>query len=134
MELIQAIGGISGVIALLGFLWTIFFQMAKIKVRTDTLWEIYVVDALKTQHVEHSSAYKPKKEAEDLLPEDIKKRLGRIAQHQHHKRKKGSLGRLGEEVVKEIGIAKIEALAKENGLKASDVIGIMIAYVDQGET
>lgn len=126
MEVFYALGGIAGIIALLGFLWTIFFQMAKIKVRTDTLWEVYVIEALKSQHVQHSSLFGLNPASLDLIPDEIKPVLKKIAKHGTKK----SLGQIGAEAVIKVGTARIAQLAREKGCSVQDMIAVFTAYAD----
>ncbi|GAJ13984.1 unnamed protein product, partial [marine sediment metagenome] len=87
---------------------------------TKTLWNIYVVDALSNRPdiAEHQSAYKLKKEGEDLIPEHLKAELCRISKDlaivvNGNKSEAIASGWL---VVKHLGIEAISRMAEEKGL------------------
>lgn len=127
MEYLEAIGGISGIVAFFGFIWTILFQLAKVKVRTDTLWEIYIIEALKSRYVQHSSPFSPKQECEGIIPDDIKATLSKLAR----KAGKKELVEISSDVVRQVGVTRIYELSNNHEITLQEAIGLLIAYVDR---
>ncbi|MBA7601839.1 hypothetical protein ES703_08923 [subsurface metagenome] len=152
MENIAAIiGAVSGIASLIAIVYLVGFWKGKVDTQlgsisqsmqkypleetalmTKTLWDIYVVDALRNRPdlAEHHSAYKLKKEGHDLIPDDIKKDLDRL-----------DLNPLNNEaiacgwlVVKLLGTERISRMAEGNGLSLQESIAILSTYLEEKNT
>ncbi len=148
MDLAAIIGAVSGVISIFGLAYLLGiwkggvdsklkditrllsqYPPSETALMTKTLWDIYVVDALRNRPdlAEHQSAYKLKKEAEDLIPDHLKAELCQIS-------KNPSIGEQGEAiasgwlVVKFLGMEAISRMAEEKGLSVQESIAILSCY------
>lgn len=96
-----------------------------------TLWEIYVVDALRGRPdlAEHASPFKLKKETRDLIPDEIKAKLEQIPRNPGNNEALAT----GWLVVKKIGMPSLERLAAEQNLSVQETIAILSTYLDEQE-
>jgi len=149
MDLAAIIGAVSGVASILGLAYLLGiwkggvdsklkditqllsqYPPSETALMTKTLWDIYVVDALRNRPdlAEHQSAYKLRKEGEDLIPEHLKAELCQIF-------KNPSIGEKGEAiasgwlVVKCLGMEAISRMAEEKGLSVQESIAILSTYL-----
>lgn len=149
MENIAAIiGAISGVASLLTIVYLVGFWKGKIEAKlgnvcqsmqkypleetaimTKTLWEIYVVDALRNRPdlAEHHSSYKLKQEGEDLIPDDIKQELDNLPTNPTNDESIAT----GYLVVKFLGQERISRMAEEKGLSMQEAIAVLSTYLDE---
>lgn len=105
------------------------YALSEMFLMCKTMWDIVVVDALhrRPDLADHSSPYKLKKLAEDLIPEDLKQKLGEIASNHTNAEDIAS----GWMVVKNIGMPSIEQMAKDKQLSVPEAIAILSTYLDQ---
>ena len=151
MELAAIIGAVSGVISILCIVYLLGvwkggvdsklkdqaqllsqYPPSETALMTKTLWEIYVVDALRNRPdlAEHQSTYKLRKEGEDLIPDHLKAELCQISKNlvsveNCNKSEAISSGWL---VVKYLGIEAISRMAEEKGLSVQEAIAILSTY------
>ncbi|MBA7613101.1 hypothetical protein ES703_20344 [subsurface metagenome] len=99
-----------------------------------TMWEIYVVSALhhRPDLAQHGSAFKLKKEGEDLIPDDMKALLDRIPRP-HNPVNQEALAS-GYLVVKHIGLDLIGKMAEEKNITLQEAIAILSCYLDAHES
>ena len=145
MDLAAIIGAVSGVASLLGLVYLLGvwkggvdsklrditrllsqYPPSETALMTKTLWDIYVVDALRNRPdlAEHSSAYKLTKVGEDLIPEYMKPLLERIP-HNPLNREDIATGYL---VVKYVGLDSISKMAEDKQLNVQEAIAILSTY------
>lgn len=146
-EIASIVGAISGILSFLGIIYVIGYwkggvdtrlkahedQLCKyppgeIALMCKTMWDIYVVDALR-QHPElaqHSSSFKLTQQGADLIPDHVKLSLEKIKGNPLDREAVAS----GWLVVKSLGISAIEQMAKEKSLSLQDAIAILSAYLD----
>jgi len=144
-NIVSLVGAISGCLSLFGLVYLLGVWRGKVDsalnefkncsknyppaemwTMTKTLWDIYVVDALRNRPdlAEHSSAYKLKKEGEDLIPEYMKPLLERIP---HNPLNSENIA-TGYLVVKYVGLDPISKMATEKGLSVQESIAILSCY------
>lgn len=142
-DIAAIIGAISGVISLLGVIYGFGVWKGRMQTRVErlerdyqeyppaeiammakTLWEIYVVDALRSRPdlVEHSSSFRLKKEGEALIPDHLKNMLDSMPHN--------PTAAKGWEVVKTMGMEPISQMAEEKGLTVQQAIAILTAYLE----
>lgn len=150
MEAIASIiGAISGCISLLGIVY--FFAVWRGKVDSQlkdfghlleayppaemwtmvkTLWDIYVLDALRNRPdlADHGSSYKLKKEGEDLIPEQLQKALDDIPLNPIMSANQIASGWL---VVKHLGLEQVQQMADEKGLTVQESLAILSTYLEE---
>lgn len=147
-QVLQILGIVSGLLSLAGVIYLIGYWKggidawkremsrcieqyppAETALMVKTLWEIYVVDALRARPdlAEHASLFKLKKEAEFLIPDEIKQRLVQIPRNPENSDEVAS----GWLVVKKIGLYSIERLAVEKNLSVQETIAILSTYLDE---
>lgn len=119
MEILQAVGGIAGIIAFLGFLWAIAVYLAQIKVRTDTLWEFWLEDIKRNHEGQGYLAGQLTERGHAALPEEVKRDIFRA-------RKKGPAATL-----KCVGLARASQVAASEGISLEHVVAIIKAYLDE---
>ena len=148
-NIVSIVGAVSGCLSLFGLVYLFGIWRGKVDsalnelknciknyppaemwTMTKTLWDIYVVDALRNRPdlAEHQSAYKLRKEGEDLIPEHLKAELCQIS-------KNPSIGEQGEAiasgwlVVKCLGMEAISRMAEEKELSIQESIAILSTYL-----
>ena len=96
-----------------------------------TLWDIYVVDALRNRPdlAEHGSSYKLKKEGEDLIPDHLKDLLDRLPRNPFNREAIAT----GYLVVKHIGLDLISKMAEEKQLSVQEAIAVLSTYLETNE-
>lgn len=148
MEQIAAIiGSISGVLSLLGIVYMLGrwkgqvdtrlreltdtmnkYPPAETAIMLKTLWDIYVVDALRARPelAESHSAFRLKKEGHDMIPDALKQELDHITPNPT--REAVASGYL---VVKHLGMESITRWAGEVELSVQEAIAILSIYLDE---
>ena len=149
MEHIAAIiGSITGVLSLLGIVYMLGhwkgqvdtklreltdtmnqYPPAETALMVKTLWDIYVVDALRARHElsESHSVFRLKKEGHDMIPDALKQELDHITLNPTPKEAIAS----GYLVVKHLGLEKISKMAEERQLSVQETIAILSLYLDE---
>ena len=143
----SVIGAISGVASLFGIVYLLAYwkgrvdtqlrsiqddrsryPLAEFSMMTKTLWDIYVIDALRGRPdlAEHGSAYRLKKEAHDLIPENLKAALDQIPPLNPDTESVVT----GYEVVKRLGLGPIHAMAEARHLTLQESIASLSCYLD----
>ena len=143
----SVIGAISGVASLFGIVYLLAYwkgrvdtqlrtiqddrsryPLAEFSMMTKTLWDIYVIDALRGRPdlAEHGSAYRLKKEAQDLIPDNLKTALDQIPPLNPDTESVVT----GYEVVKRLGLGPIHAMAEARHLTLQESIAILSCYLD----
>lgn len=147
MEVASIIGVISGCLSLVGIIYMLgywkgqvdsklrdmqqvmtAYPLVELSLMTKTLWDIYVVDALRSRPdlAERGSEYKLKKEAHDLIPAHLKEALDNIPLNPHNQNAIAS----GWLVVKHLGMAPITTMAEQQKLSVQEAIAILSCYLD----
>ncbi|MBA7696913.1 hypothetical protein ES703_105567 [subsurface metagenome] len=147
-NIVSIVGAVSGCLSLFGLVYLFGIWRGKVDsalnelknciknyppaemwTMTKTLWDIYVVDALRNRPdlAEHQSAYKLRKEGEDLIPEYMKPLLERIS----HNPLNNEAIATGYLVVKHIGLDLIGKMAEEKQLNVQEAIAILSCYLDR---
>lgn len=145
-HLAAIIGAISGVASLLGILYMLGYwkgrvdtklrsiqtdlvqhPLAEVSLMTKTLWEIYVIDALRGKPglAEQHSAFHLTKEGLDLIPDALKRSLDRIPPGNPNSESIAT----GWEVVKHLGLDSIHAMAEAKKLSLQESIAILSTYL-----
>jgi len=149
MEHIAAIiGSITGVLSLLGIVYMLGHWKGHVDTRlrelTDTmnqyppaettlmvktLWDIYVVDALRARPelAESHSAFRLNKKGHDMIPDALKRELEHITLNPTTKEAVAS----GYLVVKHLGMESITKWAGEVELSVQEAIAILSTYLDE---
>jgi hypothetical protein len=149
LEAIASIlGSVSGIISLLGVVY--FFAFWRGQVDNDrrafresmtnyppaemwtmvkTLWDVYVMDALRHRPdlAEHGSGFKLKEEGHDLIPDYMKPLLDNIP---HNPSLNDDIA-TGYLVVKHIGLEKIVKMSEEKGLSIQETIAVLSTYLEE---
>jgi len=144
------IGAISGVVSLLGIVYMLGRWKGQVDTRlrdicdtisqhppaetalmAKTLWEIYVVDALRARPdlADHGSAYKLKKEGLDLIPDYMLPLLDCIP-HNPGLSEDIATGYL---VVKHIGLEMVTKMAEEKELSIPETIALLSTYLEASQ-
>ena len=148
-DIAAIVGAVSGCISLLGIVY--FFGVWRGKVdnalsafsqcikdyppaemwtMTKTLWDIYVLAALRNRPdlADHGSSYKLKKEAEDLIPDRIKAALDNIPLNPAMNANQIASGWL---VVKHLGLEQVQDMADEKELNVQEAVAILSTYLEE---
>jgi len=141
------VGAISGCVSLLGIVYFLGFWRGKVEsslkafqdcitnyppaemwTMTKTLWDVYVMDALRHRPdlASPGSAYKLNKEGCGLIPNYMKPLLDRIP-HNPELREEIATGYL---VVKHVGLDIITQMADEKKLSVQEAIAILSTYLE----
>jgi len=148
MENIASIvGAVSGCLSLLGLVYLFGYRLGKIDsalneckrtcqdyppaemwTMVKTLWDVYVMDALRLRPdlAAHGSRFKLKKEGEDLIPDYIKPLLDRIP---HNPGLKEDIA-TGYSVVKHIGLELLSQMAEEKKVSIQEAIALLSTYLE----
>lgn len=152
MDLVAIIGAVSGVVSIFGLAYLLGiwkggvdsklkditellsqYPPSETALMTKTLWDIYVVDALRNRPdlAERQSAYKLRKEGEDLISEHLKAELCQISKSLStlENRNKNEAIASGWLVVKYLGMETISRMAEEKGLSVQESIAILSTYL-----
>lgn len=145
-NLAAIIGAISGVASLFGILYMLGYwkgrvdnqlrsiqsdlarhPLAEVSLMTKTLWDIYVIDALRGSPdlAEQHSSYKLKKEGRDLIPDELKRELDRIPPGNPNSESIAT----GWEVVKHLGLDPIHNWARSRNISSQLAIAILSTYL-----
>lgn len=141
------IGAVSGLLSLAGVIYLVGYWKGgidtwrkaheeehkkyppgEIAIMCKTLWDIYVVDALR-QHPElaqHGSPYKLTPQGNDLIPDEIKHLLEKVPSNPLDREAIAS----GWLVVKHLGLETIEQMAKDQQLTVQAAIAILSTYLE----
>jgi len=154
VDLAAIIGAVSGVASILGLAYLLGvwkggvdsklrditrllsqYPPPETALMTKTLWDIYVVDALRNRPdlAEHQSAYKLRKEGEDLIPDNLKAELCQISRNLDENCNKSEAIASGWLVVKYLGMEAISRMAEEKGLSVQESIAILSTYLVNNE-
>lgn len=146
-QIASMVGAISGCASLLGIVYFLGFWRGRVDTTLNefrgsmtnyppaemwtmvkTLWDIYVVSALhhRPDLAEHGSAYRLKKEGEDLIPDYMKPLLQRIPRNPYN----SEMVATGYLVVKHIGLELIANMAAEKELSVQESIAILSTWLD----
>ncbi len=148
MDAASIIGAVSGGLSLIGviYIWLGLWRgkvdsqlksicqsfkdypPAEMWTMTKTLWDVYVLDALRHRPdlAIHGSGYKLKKEGEDLIPDYILLLLDRIP-HTNGLEEDIATGYL---VVKHIGVELVSKMAIEKKLSVQEAIALLSTYLE----
>jgi len=147
-SIVSLVGAISGVASLFGIVYMLAYWKGRVDAQlrtieadrtrypvgefsmmTKTLWDIYVIDALRGRPdlAEHGSAYRLKKEAQDLIPDNLKAALDQVPPHNPDP----DAVVTGYEVVKRLGLGPIHAMAEARHLTLQESIAILSCYLDE---
>ncbi len=104
------------------------YPLAEMWTMTKTLWDVYVMDALRHRPdlAEHGSRFKLKQPGKDLIPDYIKPLLDRLP---HNPGLKEDIA-TGYLVVKHIGIDIINGMAEQKKLSIQEAIAILSCYLE----
>jgi len=152
MEHIAAlVGSVTGVLSLLGIVYMLGrwkgqvdtrlrditnsmaqYPPAETALMVKTLWDIYVVDALRGRPdlAEHRSAFKLSKEAHDMIPDALKPLLDQISQINSNPGIRADVAS-GYLVVKYLGMGPISQMAEDCKLSVQEAIAILSTYLDE---
>lgn len=141
----SVIGAITGSLSLIGFIYTIGYWKGKVDSSLDqikahppaeihqmvkTMWEVYVVDALrgKPELANHGSAYRLKPEAEDLIPPIIKKALAEfpVCANSH-----GPRDAHAYLVVKCLGVSAMRDLSDQLNMSVRETTALLALYMEK---
>jgi hypothetical protein len=146
-QIAAIIGAISGLVSLGGIIYVLAYWKGgvdawlkkhdeecqkyppgEIALMCKTMWEIYVVGPLhdRPDLATHKSPFKLTQTGIDLIPADIKQELLEYTKAPMDEEAVAS----GWLVVKNLGIERIEHLAKEKELSVQEVIAILSTYLD----
>jgi len=147
MEIASVIGAVTGIASLLGIVYMLGRWKGQIDTRlkecqdkltqyppaetalmAKTLWEIYVVDALRNRPdlAEHHSAYKLKKEGIDLIPDYMLPLLDSIPHNPGLTEEDIATGYL---VVKHIGLERVSQMSEEKQVSIQEAIALLSCYL-----
>lgn len=143
MEIASIIGAVSGLLSILGIIYMMGvwrgkvdtklkqlddYPLGEIALMTKTLWDLYVVDALRSRPdlAEHGSAYRLKKEGESLIPQELKDELDSLALNAQEAKANPT----GWQIVKALGMERIQTFADERELSLQQTIAILATYVE----
>jgi len=147
MDITSIVGTISGILSLITLIYLIAIWKGKVdnqlgsisqsmqkyppeetSLMAKTLWDIYVVDALRNRSdlAERGSSFKLKKEVEELIPDQIKSLLDCISRNPHNREEVAT----GYLVVKHIGLDLIGNMAREKDLTLQESIAILSCYLE----
>jgi hypothetical protein len=141
------IGTITGLVSLAGIIYLIGYwkggidtwrksheeehkkyPASEIALMCKTMWDIYVVDALRKhpELAQHSSPFKLTEQGDRLIPEHLKTALCKIPTNPTNREAIAT----GWLVVKHLGIAAIEQMAKEKELSVQEAIAVLSTYLE----
>lgn len=148
MEAIASIiGAISGVISLLGLIYFAVtwktkvddqlghvgkcfedYPPAEMWTMTKTLWDVYVLDALRHRPdlAEHGSGYKLKQNGRDLIPDYMFALLDCIPKNPVLREDIAT----GYLVVKHIGLDMVQQMAEEKKISVQEAIALLSTYLE----
>jgi len=139
----SVIGAITGLVSLIGLVYQLGYRNAnvdgkiekmektlekwnlgEIGTQVKTLWDIYVLDALRNRPdlASHSSSLTINPKGEDMLPDDVKKAL---REFQPCDQDMDSASWL---VVKCLGVERIENLSKNIDLSYQETVALLAVY------
>ena len=147
MDIASIIGAISGGLSLVGVVYMLGIWRGKVDnqlnslsksfqdyppaemwTMTKTLWDVYVMDALRHRPdlAEHGSGFKLKKEGEDLIPDYMLPLLDRIPRNPGLKEDIAT----GYLVVKHIGLELVSKMAEEKKVSIQEAIALLSTYLE----
>lgn len=105
------------------------YPPAEMWTMVKTLWDVYVLDALRHRPdlAEHGSGFKLKEEAHNLIPDNMKILLDRIP---HNPVSNDDIA-TGYLVAKYVGLEQITKMAEEKGLSIQETIAILSTYLEE---
>jgi len=146
-QIFSIAGSISGILSLAGIIYLVGYWKGgvdnklkglctsldkyppgEIALMCKTMWDIYVVDALRAhpELAQHNSPLKLTPQGMDLIPEHIRLSLANIPSNPTNREDIAS----GWLVVKHLGLSAIEELAKETCLTLQETIAVLSTYLD----
>jgi len=104
------------------------YPLAEMWTMTKTLWDVYVMDALRHRPdlAEHGSGFKLKESGKDLIPDYILPLLDQIP-HNPGLREDIATGYL---VVKHIGLEMVSQMAEEKKVSIQEAIALLSTYLE----
>lgn len=128
-EALLVIGFMGGVIGIVQSIYFFGSWKGKITTMVETLWDIYVKDALSRRPdlVSHASPYKLKPEVEQTMPEKYKIKLDAIRCRFENKEDIVS----GFTVVKHLGLDTIDEASKEMKLGIQETVAVLSTYLEE---
>ncbi len=147
MDIASIVGAVSGSLSLLGIIYLFGVWRGKVDnqlsslgksfqnyppaemwTMTKTLWDVYVMDALRLRPdlASHGSRFKLNQPGKDLIPDSILSLLDRIP-HNPGLREDIATGYL---VVKHIGLELISQMAEEKKVSIQEAIALLSTYLD----
>jgi len=145
-QIASLIGAITGTVSLGGIVYLIGYWKGsvdtRIKAHEDqfckyppgeislmckTMWDIYVVEALRQRPdlAQHASPFKLTQQGQDLIPDSHKQALDQVKCNPLDREAVAS----GWLVVKYLGLTSIEQMAKEKSLSIQEAIAILSTYL-----
>ncbi|MBA7702808.1 hypothetical protein ES703_111583 [subsurface metagenome] len=147
MEIASIVGAVSGCLSLLGIVYLFGVWRGKVDnqlnslgksfqdyppaemwTMTKTLWDVYVMDALRLRPdlAAHGSAFKLKQPGKDLIPDYMLPLLDRIPRNPGLREDIAT----GYLVVKHIGLELISKMAEEKKVSIQEAIALLSTYLD----
>jgi len=147
MEIASIVGAVSGCLSLLGIVYLFGVWRGKVDnqlnslgksfqdyppaemwTMTKTLWDVYVMDALRLRPdlAAHGSGFKLKQQGKDLIPDSILPLLDRIPRNPGLREDIAT----GYLVVKHIGLKLISQMAEEKKVSIQEAIALLSTYLD----
>lgn len=147
MEIASIVGAVSGCLSLLGivYLFGVWrgkvdnklnslgkslqdYPLAEMWTMTKTLWDVYVMDALRHRPdlAEHGSGFKLKQPGKDLIPDYMLSLLDRIPRNPIQREDIAT----GYLVVKHIGLELVSKMAEEKKVSIQEAIALLSTYLE----
>lgn len=144
MDIASIIGAVTGCLSLAGIIYLVGYLKGTIDTKVKcleqyppaetalmakTMWDIYVVDALRQRPdlAQHASSFKLTQNGNNLIPNDIKSLLTRIDFNPIDSEALAT----GWLVVKVLGLPTIEKMAREKDLSVQEAIAILSTFLDE---
>ncbi|MDD5510510.1 MAG: hypothetical protein PHI12_06865 [Dehalococcoidales bacterium] len=104
------------------------YPPAKMYTMVETLWNVYVLDALhhRPDLAARGSGFKLKPQGESLVPDNVKTMLAKMPDELKNHEDIVN----GYTVVTYLGLATIETVAREKGLSLQETIAILSTYLN----
>ena len=127
VEVSSVIGAITGIASLGMYGYLAGVWKGSVDTKVNTMWQVYVLDALNKRPdlASHSSAYKLTQLAVDLIPDLIKKELGKVTKVDTTPKDIAC----GITVVKKVGMHSIESMSQSTGLSVAESLAILSYYL-----
>jgi hypothetical protein len=121
-EVTSWVGAVTGIVSLILILYYIAVWKGKTDTKVDTLWNIYVMDALQdnNQLIQHHSPVIITKLGEDEIPVELQ-----VCIDDHMCRGKN----YGYEVIQCLGMDKVQKFAQDKGWSVQRSLGLLALYM-----